>query len=53
LHNKVLTVNTNARGPTPARSPVLKLAVGRAHQAHWLVYVFAVLFLARYVWLSK
>jgi adenine/guanine/hypoxanthine permease len=31
----------------------LKIAVGRSRDAHWLVYLFAVLFLARYVWLSK
>jgi adenine/guanine/hypoxanthine permease len=32
---------------------VLKLGTGRAHEAHWLVYVFAVLFLARYAWLMR
>ena len=30
---------------------VLKLGTGRAHQAHWLVLLFAALFVARYVWL--
>jgi AGZA family xanthine/uracil permease-like MFS transporter len=30
---------------------LLKLATGRGHQAHWLVYLFAVLFIVRYVWL--
>jgi AGZA family xanthine/uracil permease-like MFS transporter len=30
----------------------LKLGTGRAREAHPLVYVFAVLFLARYVWLA-
>jgi AGZA family xanthine/uracil permease-like MFS transporter len=30
---------------------VLKLATGRAREAHWLVYLFAVLFVIRYVWL--
>jgi adenine/guanine/hypoxanthine permease len=32
---------------------VLKIAVGRPRDTHWLIYLFAVLFLARYVWLSK
>jgi AGZA family xanthine/uracil permease-like MFS transporter len=32
---------------------VLKLGTGRAREAHWLVYVFAVLFLVRYSWLAK
>ena len=30
----------------------LKLATGRAREAHWLVYLFAALFVARYVWLT-
>jgi AGZA family xanthine/uracil permease-like MFS transporter len=30
---------------------LLKLATGRGREAHWLVYVFAALFLMRYVWL--
>ena len=30
----------------------LKLAAGRAREAHWLVYLFAVLFLARYAFLG-
>ena len=30
---------------------VLKLATGRAREAHPLVYLFAGLFIARYVWL--
>lgn len=30
---------------------VLKVATGRAREAHWLVYLFATLFLARYAWL--
>jgi AGZA family xanthine/uracil permease-like MFS transporter len=30
---------------------VLKLATGRAREAHWLVYLFAALFLARYAFL--
>ena len=32
---------------------ILKLAAGRARDVHWLVYLFAVLFVARYVWLAK
>jgi adenine/guanine/hypoxanthine permease len=32
---------------------ILKLATGRSREAHWLVYLFAVLFLARYLWLAK
>jgi AGZA family xanthine/uracil permease-like MFS transporter len=32
---------------------VLKVATGRRGDAHWLVYLFAVLFLARYVWLRS
>jgi hypothetical protein len=32
---------------------VLKLGTGRAHEAHWLVYLFAVLFVARYAWLAR
>ena len=31
----------------------LKLATGRAREAHWLVYLFAALFVARYVWLRE
>jgi AGZA family xanthine/uracil permease-like MFS transporter len=31
---------------------VLKVATGRAREAHWLVYLFAVLFIARYAWLA-
>ena len=31
---------------------VLKLATGRAGRVHWLVYVFAALFVARYLWLT-
>jgi hypothetical protein len=30
----------------------LKLAAGRALEVHWLVYLFAVLFLARYAFLG-
>ena len=30
---------------------LLKLATGRGREVHPLIYVFAVLFLARYVWL--
>ena len=30
----------------------LKLAAGRAGEAHWLVYLFAVLFVIRYAWLA-
>jgi AGZA family xanthine/uracil permease-like MFS transporter len=30
----------------------LKLATARAREAHWLVYLFAALFLARYAWLA-
>jgi AGZA family xanthine/uracil permease-like MFS transporter len=30
---------------------VLKLATGRSREAHPLVYLFAGLFIARYVWL--
>jgi AGZA family xanthine/uracil permease-like MFS transporter len=29
---------------------LLKLVTGRAREAHWLVYVFAVLFVIRYAW---
>jgi AGZA family xanthine/uracil permease-like MFS transporter len=32
---------------------VLKIGTGRAGEAHWLVYVFAALFLARYAWLIR
>ena len=32
---------------------ILKIAAGRAREAHWLVYLFAVLLLARYVWLTR
>lgn len=31
---------------------VLKLASGRARDSHWMVYVFAALFVARYIWLT-
>ena len=31
----------------------LKIAAGRARDAHWLVHLFAALFLVRYVWLSS
>jgi AGZA family xanthine/uracil permease-like MFS transporter len=31
---------------------VLKLATGRASEAHWLVYLFAVLFVLRYALLA-
>jgi len=30
---------------------VLKLVSGRGRQVHWLIYLFAVLFVARYIWL--
>ena len=30
---------------------LLKVVTGRAREAHWLVHLFAVLFLLRYVWL--
>jgi AGZA family xanthine/uracil permease-like MFS transporter len=30
---------------------VLKLATARAREAHWLVYLFATLFVVRYIWL--
>jgi AGZA family xanthine/uracil permease-like MFS transporter len=32
---------------------VLKVGTSRAGQVHWLVYLFAVLFLARYAWLRS
>jgi AGZA family xanthine/uracil permease-like MFS transporter len=32
---------------------VLKLGTGRGREAHWLVYLFAALFLARYAWLGR
>jgi AGZA family xanthine/uracil permease-like MFS transporter len=32
---------------------VLKLASGRGKEAHWLVYLFAVLFVVRYIWLTQ
>jgi AGZA family xanthine/uracil permease-like MFS transporter len=32
---------------------VLKTAVGRWRETHWLVHLFAVLFLVRYIWLSR
>jgi adenine/guanine/hypoxanthine permease len=32
---------------------ILKLAAGRGREAHGLVYLFALLFVARYVWLGK
>ena len=31
----------------------LKLASGRAREAHWLVYGFALAFVARYIWLVR
>ncbi len=31
----------------------LKLVTARAREAHWLVYLFAVLFVARYIWLMR
>jgi AGZA family xanthine/uracil permease-like MFS transporter len=31
----------------------LKLVTGRTREAHWLVYLFAALFVARYVWLAR
>jgi AGZA family xanthine/uracil permease-like MFS transporter len=31
----------------------LKLGTGRRGEAHWLVYLFAALFLARYAWLAR
>ena len=31
---------------------VLKIATGRAREAHWLVYLFAALFIVRYAWLA-
>jgi AGZA family xanthine/uracil permease-like MFS transporter len=31
----------------------LKIATGRPREGHWLVYVFAVLFVARYIWLTR
>jgi len=30
----------------------LKVGSGRAREAHWMVYVFAALFIARYIWLT-
>ena len=30
---------------------LLKLVSGKGRQVHWLIYVFAVLFVARYIWL--
>jgi AGZA family xanthine/uracil permease-like MFS transporter len=32
---------------------VLKIGTGRTREIHWLVYLFAALFLARYAWLMK
>lgn len=32
---------------------VLKLAVGRGRETHWLVYLFAALFLVRYAWMAR
>ena len=32
---------------------VLKLSTGRGGEAHWLVYLFAALFLVRYIWLVR
>ncbi|PYR57776.1 MAG: hypothetical protein DMF85_12705 [Acidobacteria bacterium] len=32
---------------------ILELAAGRARDVHWLVYLFAVPFVARYGWLAK
>ena len=32
---------------------ILKLATGRGGEAHWLVYLFAALFLVRYIWLVR
>jgi len=30
---------------------LLKVITGRGRQVHWLIYIFAVLFVARYIWL--
>ena len=30
---------------------LLKLAKGKGHQVHWLIYFFAALFIGRYIWL--
>lgn len=30
---------------------LLKVLSGRRKQIHWLIYIFAVLFIARYIWL--
>ena len=30
---------------------LLKLISGQGRQVHWLIYLFAVLFVARYIWL--
>ena len=32
---------------------ILKIATGRGGEAHWLVYLFAALFLVRYIWLVR
>jgi len=32
---------------------VLRLGTGRVCGTHWLVYLFAALFLVRYAWLSR
>jgi AGZA family xanthine/uracil permease-like MFS transporter len=34
-------------------SAALKIATGRMREAHWLVYLFAALFLVRYAWLVR
>jgi hypothetical protein len=31
----------------------LKIGTGRLREAHWLVYLFAGLFLVRYAWLMR
>ncbi|MGH8639708.1 MAG: NCS2 family permease, partial [Burkholderiales bacterium] len=31
---------------------ILKTGTGRAREAHWLAYLFALLFLVRYAWLT-
>jgi AGZA family xanthine/uracil permease-like MFS transporter len=31
--------------------PLLKLVSGKGKQVHWLIYLFVVLFVVRYIWL--
>jgi adenine/guanine/hypoxanthine permease len=32
---------------------LLKLFTGKWKEVHWLIYLFAILFIARYIWLME